>query len=32
MVVSLLLLAPCLAVLRDYAERVLGMLVSFGLS
>lgn len=32
MVVTLLLLAPCLNVLRDYAERVFGMLVSFGLS
>jgi flagellar biosynthetic protein FliQ len=32
MVVTLMLLAPCLGVLRDYAERVLGMLVSFGLS
>lgn len=30
--VTLLLLAPCLALLRDYAERVFGMLVSFGLS
>jgi flagellar biosynthetic protein FliQ len=32
MVVTLLLLAPCLGVLRDYTERVFGMLVSFGLS
>jgi len=32
MVVTLLLLAPCLGVLRDYAERVFGMLTSFGLS
>ncbi len=32
MAVTLLLLAPCLGVLRDYTERILGMLVSFGLS
>jgi flagellar biosynthetic protein FliQ len=32
MVVTLLLLAPCLALLRDYTERVFGLLVSFGLS
>ncbi len=32
MTVTLLLLAPCLGVLRDYTERILGMLVSFGLS
>jgi len=32
MAVTLLLLAPCLSLLRDYAERVFGMLVSFGLS
>jgi len=32
MAVSLLLLAPCLSMLRDYTERVFGMLVSFGLS
>jgi len=32
MAVTLLLLAPCLGLLRDYAERVFGMLVSFGLS
>ncbi len=32
MAVTLLLLAPCLGMLRDYTERILGMLVSFGLS
>ena len=32
MSVTLLLLAPCLGLLRDYTERILGMLVSFGLS
>jgi flagellar biosynthetic protein FliQ len=32
MVVTLLLLAPCLNLLRDYTERVFGMLTSFGLS
>lgn len=32
MAVTLLMLAPCLGLLRDYTERVLGMLVSFGLS
>ena len=32
MVVTLLLLAPCLQLLRDYAERVFGMLIPFGVS
>lgn len=32
MVVVLLLLAPALQVMRDYTERVLSQLVSFGLS
>jgi flagellar biosynthetic protein FliQ len=32
MIVTLLLLAPCLGVLRDYTERVFGMLTSFGVS
>ena len=32
MAVTLLLLAPCLGVLRDFTERIFGMLVSFGLS
>ena len=32
MAVTLLLLAPCLNLLRDYAERVFGLMVSFGLS
>ena len=32
MIVTLLLLAPCLGLLRDYTERVFGLLVSFGLS
>ena len=32
MAVTLLLLAPCLGLLRDFTERVFGMLVSFGLS
>ncbi len=32
MAVTLLLLAPCLGVLRDFAERMFGMLVTFGLS
>ncbi len=32
MAVTLLLLAPCLGLLRDFAERVFGMLVTFGLS
>lgn len=32
MTVTLLLLAPCLGLLRDFTERILGMLVSFGLS
>ena len=30
--VTLLLLAPALQVIRDYAERVFGQLVEFGLS
>ena len=32
MVVVLLLLAPALQILRDYTERILSQLVSFGLS
>jgi flagellar biosynthetic protein FliQ len=32
MLVALLLLAPALAILRDYTERVLGQIVEFGLS
>ena len=32
MVVSLLLLAPALSILKDYTERILGQLVGFGLS
>ncbi|MBL8861961.1 MAG: flagellar biosynthetic protein FliQ [Planctomycetes bacterium] len=32
MLVALLLLAPALSILKDYAERVLGQLVEFGLS
>jgi flagellar biosynthetic protein FliQ len=31
-VVTLVLLAPALGVLRDYAQRVLGQLTDFGLS
>lgn len=30
--VTLLLMAPALGILRDFAERMLGQLVSFGLS
>jgi len=32
MLVALLLLAPALSILKDYAERTLGQLVGFGLS
>lgn len=32
MLVVLLLLAPALTILKDYAQRVLGQLVEFGLS
>jgi flagellar biosynthesis protein FliQ len=32
MLVALLLLAPALSILKDYAERVFGQLVGFGLS
>jgi flagellar biosynthetic protein FliQ len=32
MVVVLLLLAPALQIMRDYTERILSQLVSFGLS
>lgn len=32
MLVTLLLLAPALSILKDYTERVLGQLVGFGLS
>jgi hypothetical protein len=32
LMVVLLLLAPALQVIRDYAERVFGQLIEFGLS